>query len=74
MYATLKDNKLYTTGHDGTQFVVDVDGPGVYAVEVCRQRECVVEFGAGRVTVERTHLAHTVTPHYRLEITNMTFS
>lgn len=52
MYATLRDNKLHTPGHDGEQFVSRrIKSPGVYRVRTCTQRGDVVEFGSGVVEV-----------------------
>jgi len=55
MHATLRNNKLYTPARDG-EFVTDVDGPGVYEVNTCRERGNVVEFGAGTVEVTEEDL------------------
>lgn len=58
MHATLKNNQLITPAHDG-EFVVDVDGPGVYEVKTCSQWGDVIRLGVGTVEVTESDLLFT---------------
>ncbi len=72
MYATLRDSQLITPGHDGAELITDVDGPGVYQVRTCRERDGVVEFGSGLVTVDSValYLGNHHLGEFRLSITD----
>lgn len=70
MYATLHNHKLTTPGYNGEQFIIHVDGPGIYQVRTCTTRGDVVEFGSGIVKVELYHLPLHILkpPPYQLRI------
>lgn len=78
MYAILRNNQLITQGHDGEQFITDVDEPGIYQVQTCMTRGDVVEFGSGTVEVTEEDLSFTAVlewlriTDYKVEILTLT--